>query len=80
MHQLAMKGVEWEWNLAAQVAFDKMKTGLTTTPVPGFSHPRHCYVLDTDGSEVDVGVVLSQVQDCEEWFIAYFNETPTPPE
>lgn len=67
-------------NHAAQVAFDKLKTALTTAPVLGYPDAKYSNVLDTDASDVGVGAVCSQLQYGEEKMIACFSKTMTPPE
>ena len=38
------------------------------------------YILDTDASAMEVGAVLSQVQEGVERVIAYYSKTLVPPE
>ena len=49
-------------------------------PVLGYPDPKLQYILDTDASAVEVGAVLTQVQDGEERVMAYYSKTLAPPE
>ena len=57
-----------------------MKDGLVFAPVLGYPDPKLQYILDTDASAVEVGAVLTQVQDGEERVMAYYSKTLAPPE
>lgn len=46
----------------------------------GYHDPRKQYILDTDTSEIGVGLVLSQNQEGSERVIAYFSKTFALPE
>ena len=50
----------FKWTPQAQLAFDHLKTALSTTPVltlPNFQLP---FTVETDASGIDMGAVLSQ--------------------
>ena len=62
------------------MAFNQLKTLLTSTPVLSF--PRADggeFVLDTDASNVGIGAVLSQIQDGQETVIAYASRSLSKP-
>jgi transposase InsO family protein len=68
---LTEKDRKFTWNEECQLAFEQLKTRLTTAPIltfPDFSCP---FILDTDASGVGIGAVLSQIQDGKERVIAY---------
>ncbi len=48
-----------------------MKDALCKAPVLAYQDPDVPYVVDTDASNLAIGAVLSQVQDCEEKVIIY---------
>jgi len=45
------------------MAFDKLKTVLTNAPVLGSARSESTFYLDTDASNLELGIVLSQKQD-----------------
>ncbi|GMF53437.1 unnamed protein product [Phytophthora fragariaefolia] len=58
--KLLRKDAEWEWAEAQEVAFEKVKSVLTTKPLliyPNFSLP---FQLVTDASQVGLGACLTQ--------------------
>lgn len=42
-----------------QIAFEKMKPGLTPALILGYPDPNTTYILDTDASDLGVSAVLS---------------------
>ena len=63
----------FQWDAACQQAFDDLKRRLTSPPTltyPVFTLP---FIVHTDASERAIGGVLSQVQEGEEWVIAYWS-------
>ncbi|CAG9120633.1 unnamed protein product [Plutella xylostella] len=61
----------FQWNPEAEIAFNELKTALTTAPVlacPDFSQP---FTVHTDASEFGVGGMLTQAVNGEEHPVAY---------
>ena len=73
------KDADFEWETDQKVAFETLKTALTSSPVLAF--PRindEPFILDTDASEAAIGAELLQVQDGEERVISYGSYALTP--
>ena len=67
LNALTCTNVTFSWSQDCEVAFNQLKTLLTSAPVLSF--PRADggeFVLDTDASNVGIGAVLSQIQDGQE--------------
>ena len=73
--RLTEKNVHFQWTDECQMAFDKLKTLLTTAPVLAYPRDTGRYIVDTDASMTGIGAVLSQEQDGEERVIAYASKT-----
>jgi len=56
-----------------------MKDKLTTAPVLAMPSNNGQYILDTDASDIGLGAVLSQLQNGEEYVIAYASRTLSKP-
>ena len=69
--RLIKKSIQIVWSPDCQKAIDTLIQKLITPPVLAYPRPTGGYILDTDESNHAIGAVLSQVQDCEEWVIAY---------
>jgi len=74
LSQLSSKHAKFEWNEECKVAFEQLKTCLTTAPI--LAYPDHSlpFILDTDASQVGTGAVLSQRQNGQERVIAYYSK------
>ena len=77
LHRLTEKGREFIWNVHCQCAFDKLKDRQTNAPIlgfPDFSNSKE-FILDTDASKNNIGVVLSQKQNGKERVVSYGSRT-----
>ena len=80
LHALTKKNKPFVWDTACQDAFETLKGCLVSAPVLALPHDDGLYVLDTDASEVAIGVVLSQVQGGIEKVVAYYSRLYTQSE
>ena len=81
LRDLTKQGVPFEWREEHQVAFDKIKVGLTTAPVLAQPQiPGEAFILSTDASATAAGSVLTQPQDGVERVIAYHSKQFSPRE
>ena len=60
LFDLTKKDVGWKWEESEQVAFNKLKELITSTPVLIFPDDSCPYRIETDSSNVATEVVLSQ--------------------
>ena len=63
LYALTQKGVDYTWTPMCQSAFQSLKETLAYAPVLAFPSELGSLILDTDASEIGLGVVLSQIQD-----------------
>ena len=75
LHKLTNKAITFEWGVAAEAAFNKLKQKLIEAPILGYPDPNLPYIVDTDASDEASGAVLSQIQNGMEKPIAYFSKT-----
>ncbi|UYV73872.1 hypothetical protein LAZ67_11001220, partial [Cordylochernes scorpioides] len=63
LYELTKKGTRYEWNEAAQRAYDKLKTCLSSAPI--LIHPdyREKFLIFTDASDIGCGGMLSQLKN-----------------
>lgn len=66
LHRLTEASVAFKWTNECQVAFDALKTKLTSAPI--LTHPDFSkrFILDTDASQNAIGAALSQIQNGQE--------------
>ena len=57
---LTRKGTPWDWNSNCEAAFNGLKEAFTTAPVLRQFDPKRPCTVETDGSDVAIGAVLSQ--------------------
>ena len=74
IHALTGKYMRFQWNDECQVAFERLKAALTSSPILAITMNGDVYMLDTDASEQSIDAVLSQKQG-EEKIIAYASRT-----
>jgi hypothetical protein len=76
LNALTRKGVEFQWTVAAQEAFDTLKQKMMEAPVlahPDLSKP---FELEVDASGYAIGAVLLQWQeDSKRHLVNYFSTT-----
>nr|XP_023025277.1 uncharacterized protein LOC111513307 [Leptinotarsa decemlineata] len=58
-----------------QQAFAVLKRHLTIKPILAYPMEEGLFIMDTDASQHEIGVVLSQVQEEEEVVISYFSKS-----
>ena len=81
LYALTQKGVDYTWTPMCQSAFQSLKETLAYAPVLAFPSELGSLILDTDASEIGLGVVLSQIQDDgSERVLSFASRTLTRPE
>ena len=60
-----------QWGEAQQLAFDHLKSALTTPPVLAFAEFGQPFILETDASNRGLGAVLYQERDGQKKVVAY---------
>jgi len=79
--QLLKADHKFVWTEQCQLAFDSIKTLLTTAPVLAYPDFTKLFVLDPNGCDHSVGAVLSQYDEQGiKHSIAYFSRTLLPRE
>ena len=71
LHALTRKDAVFHWSAECQVAFDKLKTLLTTSPITAFPDFSQAFRLYTDASTAGLGAILAQVLDGKERIICF---------
>ncbi len=71
LQELLKKSVHFRWEDEQEQFFINLKHALCKAPVLAYPDPDSPYVVDKDASNLAIGAVLSQVQDCEEKVIMY---------
>ena len=75
LNALMEKYVRHQWNDECQVAFERLKAALTSSPILAMPTDGDVDVLNTDASEQSFGAVLFQKQGGEKKVIAYSSRT-----
>src|ERR1043165_9429447 len=75
LYSLMNKDKAFTWDDQCQQSFEKMKVSLISAPILAMPLDAGEYILDTDASYRSIGAVLSQVQEGQEWVIAYASRT-----
>jgi RNase H-like domain found in reverse transcriptase len=73
LHALAQKDCRFEYAWEYQAAFQRLKTSLTLPPVLGMPRDAGQFVLDSDASNLAIGVVILQQQDGVDGRIVYLS-------
>jgi hypothetical protein len=60
----------FQWALEMEAAFEPLKEALCPSPILAYWEPRERFIFDTEASNVQIGRVLSRVQDGQERVIA----------
>ena len=63
LHWLTEKNRPFLWTTECQIAFETLRKKLVEAPILAYPSGEADFILDTDGSAVVIGAVLSQVQD-----------------
>ena len=63
LHALTRKGVQFDWTESCQLAFERLKELLTTSPVLVLPDFERDFLLETDASGQGLGAVLAQRQE-----------------
>lgn len=71
LYRMTDKGKTFEWNAACEVAFNELKSKLTTSPICAFSDLNLDFIMDTDTCDTGIGAVLSQKHEGRERVVAY---------
>ena len=75
LYKLTEAKSEFVWTGECQLAFDSLKSSLTSSGVLAYPTREGKFVLDTDASDHGIGAVLSQLQDGMERPIAFASRT-----
>ena len=78
LYQLTKPKSAFEWTDECDVAFNRLKECITTTPVLSFPNPLDPFILDTDASDHSVGAALYQLQEGREVPIGFSSMLLTP--
>lgn len=73
LYTLTENQSKFSWSEESQQAFEKLKLALTSSLILSFPGSEGKFILDTDASNIEIGAVLSQIQNDKEKVIAYFN-------
>ena len=73
LYLLTQHDAVFEWSPECESAFIGLKHALVEPPILGYHAGQGLFMLDTDASDVGMGLVLSQLRDGQEHVIAYFS-------
>ena len=65
LHLVTKKGGKFFWGNDQEQAFEDLKKALASAPVMSYPNSEGMFILDTDASDLDMGAVLSQMQEQE---------------
>lgn len=69
--KLLKKTTRWHWNTEQQNSFDELKRCLTSTPALTCPDFGNLFILQTDASDVGLGITLVQQDEGNDHVIAY---------
>ncbi len=79
LNSLRQKDVPFIWSSKCQVAFDALKSAITSAPVLKTPQQDLPYLLETDASGFAIGAVLSQPHDNKWHPVGFYSATCSPP-
>lgn len=62
-----------------ECTFAQLRASLATAPVLVYPNPKRMFSLDTEASNVGLGLVLSQSREQGEQVVAYYSHALSPP-
>ena len=75
LHELTKKQARFNWSAGCQLAFDRLRFELITSPMLQFPKNDSPFIVDTDASNVSLGAVIFNVVDGVEQPIVYASRT-----
>ena len=80
-HRLIKKEELWQWTEPEEMAFQELKSLITSAPVLVLPNPDTCFQLKTDASSYTTGAILSQLCDDEKWHpVSFMSKSLSPAE
>src|SRR6204780_2334157 len=82
LFDLTRNDTKWEWELKKQLAFDKLKESVTSTPILSSPDSTRLFCIEADSSDFATGAVLSQISPVDEkWHpVAFISKSLSPVE
>ena len=80
LRDLLSKKNHWYWGTEQRAAFDKLKTGLSSTPALTLYNPNSAIKISADASSFGLGAVLLQKSNAGWSPVAYASRSMTPTE
>ncbi|CAK1604110.1 unnamed protein product [Parnassius mnemosyne] len=80
LHKLTKEKRHFCWDESCNIAFQELKDRLCKTPILGYPDAEKDFIVDTDASDIGLGVVLLQWNSDQEIVIAYFSKSLSKPE
>jgi O-acetyl-ADP-ribose deacetylase (regulator of RNase III)/transposase InsO family protein len=78
LNTTSKKNHNFYWGEDQQLAFDTLKSHLSSAPCLSYPRSEGNFILDTDASDVSIGAELSQIQEGKERTIAYASNILLP--
>src|SRR6204780_1850866 len=82
LFDLTRNDTKWEWELKQQLAFNKLKESVTSTPILSSPDSTRPFRIEADSSDFATGAVLSQISPLDEkWHpVAFLSKSLSPVE